>query len=1021
MTDLSSTAPAGAVVERVTADRPAADTPHVSAPSEPFRIKSALRPDTPAVSFTFDGRKLGGIAGDTLASALLANGVHLVGRSFKYHRPRGILSAGPEEPNALVELREGARREPNTRATTAELYDGLVARSQNRWPSLRHDLLAVNSLVAPVLGAGFYYKTFMWPAAFWERIYEPLIRRAAGLGRAADAPDPDSYDRMSAFCDVLVIGGGPAGLMAALTAGRAGARVMLVQEDFTLGGRLGSENRSVGGQSGRAFVEAVVAELATLPAVQVLTRTTLFGVYDSGSYGAVERVADHLAVPAPFQPRQRLWRITARRAILAAGAIERPIVFGDNDRPGVMLAGAVRSYINRHAVRPGARVVLFGNNDDAHRTARDCADAGIAVAAIVDPRPDVLADLTDLAKQTGARLVEGVVSRALGTLQVEGAVIQPADGAAFTLPCDLIAVSGGWQPTVHLSTHLGGTPVWDAALAAFVPGVLPPGMEAAGAAKGDFALAACLADGVRSGADAAAGCGFHPRSVIVPSADGESTAVTPLWQVKSAQGKAFVDFQNDVTVGDVALAEREGFRAVEHLKRYTTLGMATDGGKTANVNGLALMAELTGRSVAQTGTTRFRPPYTPVAIGALAGPHRGKAFKPTRLSPGYDWAKGRGGVFVETGLWMRPAYFPEAGDKGWRDACDREVAAVREHVGLCDVSTLGKIEVVGPDAAAFLDKLYCNAVASLPVGRARYGLMLREDGFVLDDGTVARLAADRYVVSTTTAHAVAVMSHMEFASQVLWPELDVACLSVTDQWAQWAVAGPHARDVVAAVMDAAVDLSNEAFPFMAAAEARLRDGTAARLFRISFSGELAYELAVPARFGAAIADALMAAGEPYGIRPYGLEALNVLRIEKGHAAGGELNGRTTARDLGLGRMVSGKKDYIGAAMAQRPALTAADRPILVGFKPIIATEQIGAGAHFIRPGAELKLRSDEGYMTSAAWSPTLQSYLGLGLIVRGTQRFGEQVRAYDPLRKRDTLVEICPPVFVDPEGERLRG
>ena len=928
MTDLSQAAPGGSVAERAAPERVApAPNQAPAASAQPFRLPSVARPEP--LCFTFDGRALSGVPGDTLASALLANGVRLVARSFKYHRPRGILSAGSEEPNALVELREGARREPNTRATTAELYDGLVARSQNRWPSLKHDWLAVNSLVAPILGAGFYYKTFMWPSAFWEKVYEPLIRRAAGLGRAADAPDPDSYDKVSAFCDVLVIGGGPAGLMAALTAGRAGARVILVDEDFALGGKLVGEDRSVGGLTGPAFVAGIAAELAGLPEVRLLTRTTLFGVYDGGSYAAVERVADHLPEPGPHQPRQRLWRITARRAILAAGAIERPLVFGDNDRPGVMLAGAVRRYLNRHGVKAGATAVIFGNNDDAHRTARDCAAAGIKVAAIVDPRPEALAGLADIERATGARLIEGVVGRALGTRQVEGAAIIPADGAPVTIPCDLIAVSGGWQPSVHLTTHLGGRPTWDAALAAFVPGLLPPGMEVAGAAKGDFALAACLADGVRSGADAAAACGFHPRSVIVPSADSESTAVTPLWHVKAAKGskaKAFVDFQNDVTTDDIALAEREGFRAVEHLKRYTTLGMATDGGKTANVNGLALMAELTGKTVPEMSTTRFRPPFTPVAIGALAGAHRGRAFKPTRLTPGHGWAKRQGASFVEIGPWLRAAYYPLAGDKGWRDACDREVNAVRETVGLCDVSTLGKIEVVGPDAGAFLDKLYCNAMGTLALGRARYGVMLREDGFVLDDGTVARLGESRYVVSTTTAHAVAVMSHMEFASQVLWPEFDVAMVSVTDQWAQWAIAGPHARDVLRGVIDPGFDLTNAAFPFMAAAELRLVDGTPARLFRISFSGELAYELAVPARFGDAVASVLLAAGEGYGLRPYGLEALNVLRIEKGHAAGGELNGRTTARDLGLERMMSAKKDYIGAAMALRPALVAQGPP-----------------------------------------------------------------------------------------------
>jgi sarcosine oxidase subunit alpha len=1002
---------------RVTPNSPVAGAARV----QPFRMIAGGQIERRPLSFGFDGKQYQGFAGDTLASALLANGVRLVGRSFKYHRPRGILSAGPEEPNALVELRDGARREPNTRATVAELYDGLVARSQNRWPSLRFDLMAVNSLAAPILGAGFYYKTFMWPAAFWEKVYEPMIRRAAGLGRAAGAPDPDLYEKATAFCDVLVVGGGPAGLAAALAAGRSGARVILATEDFVLGGRLVSEQREIGGQSGPAFAASVEAELASLPEVRILRRAGVFGVYDGGTYAALERVNDHVALPPPHEPRQRLWRIVAKRCVLAAGAIERPVVFADNDRPGVMLAGAVRTYLNRFAVRPGSRAVLFGNNDDALRTARDLQDSGVTVAAVVDPRPDALSSLDMLSRETGTRLVEGVVERALGSRAVQGAEIRDARGEAITVPCDLIAVSGGWQPTVHLTSHLGGRPEWASALASFVPGTLPPGMAVVGAARGDFALASCLADGIRAGSDAAAAAGFHPRSVTIPSADAESTAVTPLWRVKAAKGKAFVDFQNDVSASDVEIAHREGFVAVEHLKRYTTLGMATDQGKTANVNGLALMAELTGRSVPATGTTRFRPPFTPVAFAAFAGPHRGKNYRPTRLTAAHGWAVEHNAVFMEAGLWLRAQYFPHTGDKGWRDACDREVLAVRERVGLCDVSTLGKIEVVGTDAGTFLDRLYTNTMSSLPVGRVRYGIMLREDGFVMDDGTAARLEPQRYLVTTTTANAVAVMSHMEFAAQVLWPDLDVALASVTDQWAQFAVAGPRSRDVLAAVLRSDADLANEGFPFMGAMATALRDGTPARLFRISFSGELAYEIAVAANYGDGLARTLMAAGAAHGIMPYGLEALNVLRIEKGHAATGELNGQTTAGDLGLGRMVSTKKDFVGAAMTQRPALVDPDRWALVGFRPVNPQDPIGAGAHLLRPGAENKSRNDEGHVTSTCFSPTLGSTIALGLLRRGPQRLGERVRAYDPVRGRDTLVEVCAPVFVDPEGVRLRG
>ena len=981
--------------------------------TERLRIAGGLDPDAAPVGFSFNGRRFTGRAGDTLASALLANGKSLVGRSFKYHRPRGIFSAGPEEPNALVELRTGAFREPNTKATVIELFDGLEAASQNHRGSLEFDLLAVNDLLSPFLTAGFYYKTFMWPKSFWEKLYEPVIRAAAGLGSLSMQPDPDCYDKGFIHCDVLVVGAGPAGLSAALAAGRAGARTILADEDFRFGGRLNSETHEVDGKPGHEWAVDAVAELRSLPNVRLMLRTTVFGAYDHGVFGALERRTDHLK-DSGGKPRQILWRIYSKRAAICAGAIERPIAFPGNDRPGIMLAGAVRSYLNRFGVAAGNRVAVFANNDDGVRTARDLAAKGIEVAAVIEPMENAGAT----APPNGARRIRAGVLATTGRKQLRS--IRLTDGTR--LDADRLAVSGGWNPNVHLTCHQRGRPVWSEEIAAFVPGSdLPPGMIVAGAANGSFNLSRCISEGLEAGAEIAESTGHRPRPIEVPRTSEDSVRIAPFWQVGGSRGRAWVDHQNDVTVKDIDLSVREGMHSVEHLKRYTTLGMATDQGKTANVLALAITAELTGKSIADTGTTIFRPPYTPVPIGAFAGRSRAKEFRPCRLTPSHRWAEKRGAVFVETGNWLRAQWYPITGETHWRESVDREVLATRNSVGICDVSTLGKIDIQGRDAGEFLNRVYCNGFAKLPVGKVRYGLMLREDGFAYDDGTTAQLADNHYVMTTTTANAALVFRNLEFARQCLWPGLDVHLISVTDGWAQFAVAGPNSRSLLRRIVDPQHNISNEAFPFMACSELSVCGGIGARLFRISFSGELAYEIAVPAKFGNSMMATLIEAGAEFGAVPYGTEALGVMRIEKGHAAGNELNGQTTAHNLGLGRMVSQKKDCIGNVLSQRPEMVRNDAMRLVGFKPLDRKQELRAGAHFIACGAEPTTANDQGWMSSVTYSPMLGHHIGLGFIRNGLDRFGETVVAADPLRGGSVDVEIASPHFFDPDGERLRA
>ena len=957
------------------------------------------------VSFSFDGRRYEGREGDTLASALLANDVALVGRSFKYHRPRGVMTAGPEEPNALVTIGRGAAATPNTRATVQEVFDGLEAFSQNRWPSLDWDLLALNDLAAPFLGAGFYYKTFMGPRGWWERVYEPLIRRAAGLGALSGKPAPERSEKAFAFCDLLVIGAGPAGLTAALVAGRSGADVILADEDFRMGGRLLAK----GAEPGPEWAAGILAELESLPNVRLMPRTTVTGAYDQGTFGALERVSLHLADPNGL-PRECFWRIVAKRAVLAAGALERPVAFRNNDRPGVMMASAVRAYLHRWGVVPGKRVAVFGNNDGAHVLASELVAAGVNVVGLIDSRHDVVPS-GDFRVWTGTQ-----VCNAHGRKRLEAITLRTPAGTE-RLAVDCLAVSGGWNPSLHLTCHLGGRPEWRRDIAAFVPTHRAvPGLRAAGACNGTFTLGACLSEGRAAAEEALGALGMTPKSVDLPEAPEAQYNITPLWSVPG-KGRAWLDFQNDVTVKDVAQAAQENFRSVEHMKRYTTQGMAPDQGKNSNVNALAVLADATGQTIPGTGTTTFRPPYSPVSIAAMGAGAEGKGFAPERFTTSHRAAVGMGAPMIEAGLWYRPSYFPLRSETHWRQSCDREVQMVREAVGICDVSTLGKIDIQGPDAAALLDLVYANRFSTLKEGRVRYGLMLREDGFVMDDGTTARLGPEHFVMTTTTAAAGPVMRHLEFVHQVLRPELDVSMISVTEQWAQFAVAGPKSRELLNGLLDAPVD--NDSFPFMACGDVSVM-GVAARLFRISFSGEHAYEIAVPARYGEALFRELVARAEGLGGGAYGMEALNVLRIEKGHITHAEIHGRTTAGDIGMGRMIAAK-DCIGRVAASRPGLTDPDREQMVGLRPVGDVKQLTAGAHLFDAGAAPVRENAQGYVTSACFSPTLGETRALAFLKRGRARHGEHIRMVDHLRGIDALCEVTDPVAFDPEGGRLRG
>ena len=986
------------------------------------------------VTFTFDGKTYQGYEGDTLASALLANNVHLVGRSFKYHRPRGILGSGSEEPNALIRLGAGAHAEPNLRATQIEIFDGLYAESQNRVPSLKFDIGAVNSLLGRFFPAGFYYKTFMWPASMWMT-YEHVIRNAAGLGKVADDHnDPDRYEKTNMHCDVLVAGGGVAGLMAALQAGRSGARVVLADEQNEFGGwLLGETDTDIDGMPAGEWIASAVAELSAMPEVTLLPRTTVFGYMDHNYLTLTERVTDHLPERPAHLPRQRMYKMRAKQVVLAQGAHERPLVFAGNDLPGVMLSGAVRTYINRFGVVPGNRSIVFANNDDAYRTALALHDAGANVV-VVDIRRDLKGALITAVKDKGIMLLSGhAVVAAHGGHRVSRVEIAPVNEGATEITgdiehmdCDLVAMSGGLSPAVHLHSQARGKLKWDDQKLCFKPSEVFEASFNIGACNGSFDLSAAMREGMQAGTKAAKAAGHKVEAGDLPEIATPKQSWKPLaaWKITNGEApgkgpKAFVDFQNDVTATDVGIAAREGYQSVEHLKRYTTMGMATDQGKTSNINALAILADALGNEIPEVGTTTFRMPYTPSNFGAIAGRDIGDLFDPTRLTRMDQWHRANGATFEHVGQWMRAWYYPQ-GEETMQEAVNREVRAARTTAGLLDASTLGKIDIQGPDAAEFLNRVYTNSWLKLGIGKCRYGLMLKDDGMVMDDGVTTRLGENHFHMTTTTGGAAGVLDWLEEWLQTEWPELEVYLTSVTEEWSVATLSGPNASKILtAAGID--IDLNPAEFPFMSMREGHL-GGLPVRVFRISFTGELSYEINVKARHGLALWNLLMKAGADYGITPYGTEAMHVLRAEKGFIiVGQETDGSVTPTDLNMDWIVSQvKPDFIGKRALARESMALTNRKQLVGLRTKDSKRVIPEGAHAVLDPNQPMPMEMLGQVTSSYYSPNVGASIAMAMLKGGHSMMGQTV--YLPMLDGDVIeAEIVEPVFFDPKGDRING
>ncbi|MGB7335747.1 MAG: sarcosine oxidase subunit alpha [Salaquimonas sp.] len=981
--------------------------------------KGRLSPSK-TVTFTFDGKQLNALEGDTLASALIANGIHLAGRSFKYHRPRGILGSGAEEPNALMDIsRDKVRTQPNVRATTQEVYDGLIAKTQNYYPSITFDVGGINNLLAPFFSAGFYYKTFMWPKQAWKKLYEPVIREAAGLGHAPKEADPDRYANRFAHCDVLIVGGGAAGLMAAKIAAKSGKQVMICDENASFGGWLLAESDAmIDGIQAADWAAKTVSELTAMDNVTVLARTTAFGYYNHNMVTLAERITDHLALPDPDAPRERLWQVRAKKVILATGTIERHLVFADNDRPGIMLSSAARMYLNHYGVAVGQNVGVYTANDNAWHAAFELQEAGVKVVAIVDMRANPDDQLLARAKSLGIEArTASAVTKTSGKLRVKSMTVEPiADHLTEKFEIDALVMSGGWTPSVHLFSQSRGKLKFDESEGRFVPELHVEECVSIGSCNGtddiDLALeeaiaAACVATGKKPTKS--------PKTSGFASMDGHL--------IGSAKGAgpddhvmAFVDFQNDVCAKDVRLAVREGMHSIEHVKRYTTTGMATDQGKMSNMHGLAIAAEALGKEIPAVGLTTFRSPYTPVTFGTIVNHAKGELFDVTRRTPMHGWAEDQGAVFEDVGNWKRAWYFPKSGED-MHAAVSRECKTTREVAGIFDASTLGKIEVVGPDAVKFMELMYTNPWQKLKVGMCRYGIMCREDGFVYDDGVVGRLAEDRFHVTTTTGGAPRVLNMMEDYLQTEFPDWKVSLTSTSEQWAVIGVQGPKAREIISSLVEG-IDLSAEAMPHMAIREGKIC-GVPTRLMRVSFTGELGFEINVPADYGQSVWEAIYERGAPMGMVPYGTEAMHVMRAEKGFIiVGQDTDGTVTPYDAAVGWAIGkNKTDFVGIRGLKRTDLIAEGRRQLIGLRtkdPKIVLEE---GAQIVADSNQPIPMKMIGFVTSSYWSETLGHSIAMALVQDGFKLKGETL--FVPMPNETIAVEVCDPIFYDKEGARL--